>query len=261
MHIRSAAVILFLGFFLPTGATPQQATQQMPQRDAQALAVLQQSVAAQGKTGPADSAATGNLTLVEGSTTSSGTIRILTRGLDQSLEQMQFSDGNRSVTFSKDQASEAQGTLSQRSSMELAATSQCPDFPLPLLVAALKNPDSALQFIGLETLNGSSMYHLRFWNTFASNPRLQQFAEFSTRDLWIDSATGLPYKLYYLRRAATGPVPQIPVEVTYSDYRKVGGVLYPFLIQKSFNGTPWATITITSVTFNNGLTDADFSVQ
>jgi hypothetical protein len=27
------------------------------------------------------------------------------------------------------------------------------------------------------------------------------------------------------------------------------------------NGTPWATITIQNVSFNNGLTDADFPVQ
>ena len=51
------------------------------------------------------------------------------------------------------------------------------------------------------------------------------------------------------------------MEIFYSAYRNIGSVLYPFHIEKSFNGTPWAKISIQSVTTNNGLTDADFPVR
>ena len=94
-----------------------------------------------------------------------------------------------------------------------------------------------------------------------STPRLRHLAGFSVKELWIDASSRLPRKLAYERRAASGAAPRIPVAVFFSDYRNVGGVLYPFRIEKSLNGTPWATITIQNVAFNTGLTDADFPVE
>jgi hypothetical protein len=44
-------------------------------------------------------------------------------------------------------------------------------------------------------------------------------------------------------------------------YQNLGGLLYPFSIQKSLNGSPWINITISNVTFNTGLTGANFVLQ
>jgi hypothetical protein len=55
--------------------------------------------------------------------------------------------------------------------------------------------------------------------------------------------------------------PRIPIEVFFSDYRNVGGVLYPFSIRKSLNGTPWTTIAIAQVQVNTGLKASDFVLQ
>lgn len=235
------------------------APQSVP-KDSQALAVLQQAVPAMGGTVPSDSTANGTVTTVAGSLTENGNIVILTRGADQTSEQTLTPHGSR-VVYSRGQASQITGSNLTSLSLELAVASQCPDFPLPLLAGALNDSDFAFQYVGQETVNGVSVLHIRFWNSFASQPALQQLAEFSVRDLWVDATTGLPRKLAYSRREAQGAAPRIPVEVFYSNYRNVGGVLYPFLIQKSFNGTPWATVTISSVAFNTGLTDSDFPVQ
>jgi hypothetical protein len=89
---------------------------------------------------------------------------------------------------------------------------------------------------------------------------LQFLLDFTVTDIWMDSSSALPVKLFYQQRAAQGAVPRIPVEVAYGDYRNLGGVLYPFQLAVSLNGTAWAAITIQSVTFNNGLTDADFRI-
>jgi hypothetical protein len=86
-------------------------------------------------------------------------------------------------------------------------------------------------------------------------------ASFSTTDFWLDPSSGLPLKIAYSRRAGGGAVPAIPVAVSFSNYTNVNGVLYPFQINKSFNGTPWQTITIQSVSFNTGLTAAQFQVE
>ncbi len=210
---------------------------------------------------PADSLGTGTVTLVAGSKTETGTIHILTRGVDQSLEEIQTSEGRRATIYSRGMADEFEGTSAKSLQLELVVTSQSPDFPLPLLAATLNDPDSAARYVGLESLDGTPTHHVRFWKAFARHPKLQHVAEFSAKDLWLDAASGLPRKLAYVRRAASGAEPGIPLEVLYSDYRNVGGVLYPYRIEKSLNGTPWATISIANVVFNSGLTDTNFPVQ
>ena len=143
----------------------------------------------------------------------------------------------------------------------MAASSQSPNFPLPLLVATLSNPDFALEYVGQETLDGLTVYHIRFWNTYFSSLRLQYLSEFSVKDLWIDAASGLLTKLSYDQREGGGATPRIRVGASYSDYRDVGGVLYPFLIKRIYNGTPWATIKITNVTLGASVSDADFQIE
>jgi hypothetical protein len=61
----------------------------LPVRDAHAVTALQQAIAAMGGTMPSDSTATGTVTIVAGSETNQGTIRILTRGTQQTLEEVQ----------------------------------------------------------------------------------------------------------------------------------------------------------------------------
>jgi hypothetical protein len=236
-------------------------SQQPPQRDPQVLVVLQHAFAAMGATVPSDSVATGNITLVAGSKTESGTIRILTRGLEQSAEQIQTPDGSRSVVYSQGQANRVETAGTTVFTLELAASSQTPCFPFVLIAGALNNPDYAFQYLGLEVLRGAQAHHLRVWNTFSSTPKLRHIAEFTARDFWIDAFSGLVLKLAFVQRAGGGAEPRIPMEVRYFDYRNVGGVLYPFLIETRYNGTPWATTTISSVNLNTGLSETAFSVQ
>ncbi len=214
-----------------------------------------------GGTVPADSVASGKIELVAGSTTESGRIRILTRGMDQTAEQTQTTEASRTVAYSRRQAAEQEGVTKKGYTLELAVSSQSSTFPLPLLAAALNNPETAFYYLGIETVEGVAAHRVRYWNSFASRPRLQYLAALTVTDLWIAAASGLPIKLSYERRAAVGSEGGIPVDVYYSEYRNAGGVLYPFLIKKSFNGTPWATTTIDSVLLNVGLTDSDFPVD
>jgi hypothetical protein len=263
--MRSARFVFFFVFvFAVVSATAQQPTAptaQTPQRDPQAITILQQAVTAMATTAPGDSSATGTVNIVEGSTTESGSIQILTLGTSQTAETMTLTSGQRAVIYSNGNAKETNGSQVVNPPMQLSITDQCSDFPLPLILSALNNSDEAFQYIGAETLNEESSEHVRLWNTFASKPGLQALASFSSMDFWFDSVSSLPLKIAYVRRAGGGSAPSFPVEVSLSNYTKVNGVLYPFQINKSFNGMPWETITIQSVTFNNGLTVAQFPVQ
>ncbi|HEV2299670.1 MAG TPA: hypothetical protein VGR72_14280 [Candidatus Acidoferrales bacterium] len=247
--------IIFAFVSLPIGG------QQATTKDPLAISLLQKSVAAMAIVAPTDSSATGSINIVEGSSNETGTIQILTLGTNQTAENITLPNTQRSVVYSNGLAKEVDGTLSTNAVMELSVADLCSDFPLPLLMDALNNSDEVFQYIGQETLSGESVQHVRIWNSFASNPRLQRIAPFSAKDIWLDSVSILPVKIAYNRRAGGGAVPSIPVEVFFSNYTNVNGVQYPFQINKSYNGTPWQTITIQSVAFNTGLTSSSFQVQ
>jgi len=259
--------LLLIVFVLATGgaiaqqsAPAQQPIAQPSQRDAKALAVLQASTAAMGKSLPADSTAQGTVTTTAGSLSESGTVTVLTKGTTQTSEQIQTPHGF-ALVYSDGQASHVADSATATLSSELALSSRSFAFPLVALADVLNNPDSGYAYVGLESVDGAALHHLQFWNSFNSRPKFQPLASLTLTDLWIDSATGLPQRISQIRRAGRGSEPRIQVDVSFSDYRNVSGVLYPFQIQESINGSPWKTLTITSVTFNTGLTDTNFPIQ
>ena len=239
----------------------QQIASQAPSQDPQAISILQQAINAMGNV-PSDSAATGTVAITQGSTSQTATIQILTLGTSATSETITSPTNQNVIVYSNGDAKETSGGQSVNPTLQLIVTDQCADFPLPLLSSFLANPDESIHYVGLETISGESVQHLQVWNTFASKPAiLQPLAPFSTRDLWFDSTSGLLVKMAYTRRAGGGAVPGAPVTVSYGSYQNVSGVLYPFQINKSFNGTPWQTIAIQNVSFNTGLTTAQFQTE
>jgi hypothetical protein len=257
MRVFPLAASLFL--FFSQSSSPQ--TAPVVQRDPQAVALLQASVRVMGGTVPSDSVATGNVTIVAGSQTSNGTIRILTRGTNQSSEQTILPSSTYAVTYSQGLADETINSTTTSVPLERTVTSQSVCFPLPFLAAVLADADESIQYIALESVNQQSLQHLRIRNTFASHPDLHSFADFTVLDVWLDANTALPQRISFIRRDASGASPRIPMDTHFTSYQNYSGIAYPSQIKVSFNGTPWATITISSVSFNTGLTDSSFSIQ
>jgi hypothetical protein len=114
--------------------------------------------------------------------------------------------------------------------------------------------------VGLETQNGITVHHIQFWNSFTSNPPLASLSSFSQRDIWIDATSNLGANLVQ-RSPSLKEQPRDGGRCHLCEFYKLESVLYPTTIQKSMNGTPWATIAITNVSFNTGLTDANFPVN
>src|SRR5229473_1295145 len=110
MSLARAFTSVLLCFCLCFPISAQLSTTPSPQaslrvgRDAQAVAFVSQSIAAMGNTFPADSTATGSVTITAGSETSQGTIRILTRSTNQTSIQFQTSMANWSVIYSNGEA-------------------------------------------------------------------------------------------------------------------------------------------------------------
>lgn len=250
---------LFFLLVIPCLSPPVSA--QTAPRDARALTVMQQSFAAMGGRVPDDSVATGSITIEAGGSLESGTIRILTRGFDQTVEQINNPYLTKTVTYSKGLAKHEEGEKVEEASLELAVSSQSSAVPILVIAAVLADSETAYEYVGEEEIAGAKAHHIRVWKTFSSKPKWQHLAEFSKRDLWVDATSGLPIRLSHEQREAQGAADRFRYDVTCSDFRNVGGVLYPFRIERALNGTPWQTVVIDRVTFGNGLSDSDFSVR
>jgi len=218
------------------------------------------SVRNMGGTVPSDSAASGNVVIVAGSLTSSGTAHILTRGTNQTSIQFQTTNVNWSLIYSNGEANRVDATGTKVLPLELAASSQSLYFPFPFLSGLLNNPDIYLQYIGQESVDSAQANHVRVQNTFASSPSLQFLSDFTTADIWLDASTTLPVRISLTRRNGGGSSPKIAISLSFSNYKTIADVLYPFSIQEFLSGTLWATTSIQSVSFNNGLTDSSFPV-
>jgi hypothetical protein len=254
-----AVALLFLAS--SADLSSQQTNAAAPQ-DAQAISVLKQSLATMGAVVPGDSTASGSVTVTAGSDIQQGSITIQTRGVTQTLEQFSTPAGTKTTVYSNGLANDTDhaGTKTIYSA-ELTTTSQSALFPLPFLTAVMNSADSAYQYIALENIQGTDCHHIRFWQTFSSQTNAAYLAPFSIRDIWIDSTTNLPNKIAYSSRAASGAEPGTSVEIAYSKFQLASGVQYPVQISKSINGTPWMTISISSISFNTGLSDSNFSLQ
>ncbi len=255
---RSLPVFLASSFFyIPVAA------QQRPLRDPQALSVLAQSLTVMGGAAPGDSVASGNVTFYVGGGEEKATLRVVTRGLRQYQQEVVTSSRQRVLTFSRGRATSHDGTDSEKLLSHNAVNDYCPYFPLASIMADLNNPDLAVQYLGVESLDGASAHRIKLWNTFASDSELaaNNLGHYTVTEAWIDATSLLPRKLAFSVFAREAPNEPIPVEIIYSAYGNFGGVLYPTRILKNFNGTPYCLIEIQQVLLNVGLTETDFAVK
>ena len=252
---------LLLGVFSEVGFAQTPTSGQALVRDPQALSLLQASAAAMGQGSPSDSTASGTVTLVAGPSTDQGTVKILTKGTSETAVEVQTSSGsNWSIIYANGQANRVDSAGNVSLPLEQAASSQSNYFPLAMITGILTNGDECYQYVGLETVNGASAQHVQVWNSFNSAAYMQFLSSFTVLDIWLDATSQLPIQVSYISRAGGGATPKIPITVSYSNYQNSGGVLYPHQIQQTVNGTLWATVTIQSVAFNTGLSDASFPV-
>lgn len=230
-------------------------------REPNAAGVLSRSFSAMGGRVPSDSESLATLGVEAGSRIERGTLLTRTRGTDQTSELRQTQDGVGAVVYSRGRCSESADGVARELTLELTLTSRSVNFPLIIVAGALNDSDIALEYVASETIGGVTCDHVRIWGSSATDPGRAVAPEFSIKDIWVASATSLPVKVAFSRREASGDAPRIPVEVSYSDYRRVAGLVYPFRIEKAYNGTPWMTLTVQRVSFDLGLTDADFQLE
>lgn len=131
-------------------------------------------------------------------------------------------------------------------------------WPQLFLARDLADTTSDVEYIGSETQNGAQVQHVRVTrheNTFA-RPELNR----TRYDVYLDPSTGLVLGVEFLRRAPANLRMFIPVQLRFSDYRSVAGLMIPFQIAEYVRGQLHNQTQITTFQVNQGAQLSDFTV-
>ena len=126
-------------------------------------------------------------------------------------------------------------------------------FPALSLLVDYADPNLIFDDLGQEQYGGSSVEHIRVHRIAQglSQNQARLLARLSTVHYYLDSQTAIPRALAFAAHADADQEINIPVGVIFFDYRSVNGILVPFQIAESLNGTSLLQITISSASPNN----------
>jgi hypothetical protein len=127
------------------------------------------------------------------------------------------------------------------------------------VLSQLSNPSLVVSFVGQETRAGATVQHLHFAYQSASPDPTGFFQGLSAEEVYLDAKTFLPVAITFNAHPDNDASVNISIEIDFSAYQSVNGVLVPFQIQKLINNGLVLDLTINSAKINQGLTAADFS--
>jgi len=266
VRLRSFAFALaFLSCIFAFPASAQQ-TSTTATQNPQAVALATSSIAAlAGSVKVADITLTGTATRTAGSDSGSGTVTLKALGTSNSRIDLSLSNGTFSeIRTAQSGAPQGQWLAANDSYNSMAAHNCTTDtawfFPALSILSQPSNPNLAATYIGPETKAGVAVYHLRISMQSPTDPTglLQQL---SAEDVYLSASTYLPVALVFQTHSDDDALTNVLVEVDFSNYQSVNGVLIPFRVQKSLNGSLFLDITIQAAVLNSGLAQSVFTAQ
>lgn len=234
-----------------------------PQRDVEAVAILQQSATAMGVVNLADihdTVAQLQVTTYRGERTRTGNAVVKTLGREYSRTQTDSSDLQTVLVTRTEAAYLKTGTEKTRRIPLLSlGPAGMSEVPLLSIVGQWQDSSLKLEYAGLETRDGSSLYHLRMRRpNRAHRSELGDFAP--ACEAYIDPATFLVVKLVYSMRPPANLLYSEPVEVSYADYRPVSGILIPFKVSYRVRGRLVSEHQVVSFAVNQGVQQSEFDI-
>ena len=266
---KGAKLITILVFILSSAvAFGQSQSGTAPTQDPQAVAILTQTLNAVGGLSAIsaiqDYTGTGNITYFWASEPVQAAVTVQGMGLgdyrlDASLEQgiqtWACADGLAGILITPSGAS-------QSAPFYNLATEGSRTLPYIRIAAELADNSTSINYIGLVSTSGGQAYQVHFAQaTPAAMPTgvsVQRYGEF---DLYIDPKSFLIVKLTESLRSDTNLNTTYPHEIDFSNYQPVGSILAPFTISERINKQQTWSITLSTLSFNSGLTEEVFTPQ
>jgi hypothetical protein len=229
-----------------------------PQRDASAITTISAAIAALGgQTAVSqinDSVATGTTT-PQGQDGQSGTFTWKTLGAEFRYETQIGSSAQIYVSGYGSPANSQNGTVA---SLPVHVALASPAFHLPALLLSRELNDSTYTLIamGNTTLpNGQPVVQVR--TISAAYP---QYPPVTQQDWFFDPATNLPLRVAFATPTTTTPTDCTNSTGDFSGYQAVSGILVPFTLVMTQEGSPSTIASISTINFNVGLLPSDFTL-
>lgn len=264
--MRLGPVFAFSLLFSAVPIQAQQAVATAPvPRDAQSILVLQRSLAALvGTNTVKDVTLNANANWIAGSDDESGSATLKATAIGQGRIDLSLSGGQRSEVIDVSQVPSAgswrdpDGTWHTMVAHNLF-TDPSWFFPTFLINRVLAPSSYAISPVDAEMRDGVAVEHLKVYQDDSDAIALIQ--NLSQIDLYLDASTLLPVSISFNTHADNNALINIPIEIRFSDYQVVQGVLVPYHIQKYIQNGLALDVTVTGVQVNSGLSATDFQAQ
>jgi len=241
------------------------AAQSPPQRDPQAVAVAARAFTALG--GPAASAGFIDFEL-RGTTTFAGVsdtpmqVVIRGRGTGSLRVEVQLPKGL-NVLILRDGQGAIQRTDGSVRRLELYNTIGPRNFYIPAFsfLARYNESNVEVQSREGELVRGTPADVVEFDLSEHDSGPAPIVRDVTKQRFFFDRVSGLPLKVEYDNLAENDSNAKTKTEIYYSDYRLVRGTLVPFRQDTYADGELQSTLILTSVQFNLGLSDSEFTLR
>jgi hypothetical protein len=207
-----------------------------------------------------DFSASGNITYFWAGQNVQGAVTLLARGTAQFRLDAAIPTGKRSWAISN-----GAGTLLDTDGGRTAipwhnvVNVGIPSWRLPNILAALSDSTVTVSYVGLVQSDQGQAHQIRVEQTDSANPDAK-LAAIKAVDYFVDAKTYLLLQTVDSTYSTTDLTQAYEHAVAFADYKNVSGVMVPFSITEKISGQNIWSIQLSSITFNTGLTDADFTL-
>ena len=258
----SRRLLVFVVLVLSSSA----ARGESPDSDPQAVAVLQQALAASGAAlNPVRNfVASGTITYFWAGQPVQGTATIRARGHEQFRIDADLPNGRRSIAINRrdGKRKNSDGKLDEIPAHNTSSGGAVATLPYPAIAAALSDATTRISYAGLIDVEGRATHRVGVTTVFSPDKDPGGvLAKLSRLDYWIDAQTGLVSKVEDATHPNENLLEEYSRELELRDYAAFNGVAVPALVREKIAGQTMWELRLTSITFNGNVADTDFTLQ
>jgi hypothetical protein len=199
-----------------------------------------------------------NVTRTAGSDTDTGAAVLEAAGYDKSNSSFAFTSGPRAEI--RDGAAgfwSASDVQKHPVALHNSWTAAAWFAPVLVVQSWIQDSSFSLAYLGLEDRDGARVQHVRASRNISGSA---DTAKLSGMDLYLDSQSLLPVELAFNTHPDNDFGVNLPVQVTFADYRAFSGIQAPSRIQRFLQNSLVLDLSVSATSANNGLAASEFLV-
>jgi hypothetical protein len=260
-HIRPLSLLLFFVYwFFTAHALAQSNAHQPVQRDIAAIEVLQRALGAMGSPGVIANVrsvlAAGTLQADADSPPRTFIWKDALIGQRFEFRKELSGPSGNSVLVSGGGHSQLLGASGRTRNLPSHVATAIMPFYVPALVLNEQLSEQKYSITLVENTSPNQPLHIRI-----TDSEDDEHSAVIKQDWFFDHSTALPVRVEYLLPSVTNALDSDLASATFSDFSVIDGIAVPLHLEVSENGTIVAHVTLTSLSFNSGVSPSDFEAR